>query len=216
MASFRRFVLAVDLDGVLGDFYGDLRPIAEEWLGVEPGSLPADVTYGLPEWHLEKAGGYEELHRFAVTQRDLFGSLRPMPGGAAVLRRLSTENVRIRILTHRLFIKYFHQEAVRQTVEWLDRHGIPYWDLCFMRDKAAVGADLYIEDAPHNVIALRSAGHQTIAFGNTTNRHISEPRANDWTAVEILVRRFLEDSAQDRMAATNAQEIREAPDLSGR
>ena len=29
--------------------------------------------------------------------------------------------------------------AVEQTVAWLDHHGIPYWDLCFMKDKAAVG-----------------------------------------------------------------------------
>src|SRR5262245_24526306 len=31
----------------------------------------------------------------------------------------------------------------------------------FMRDKAAVGADLYIEDAPRNVEQLRADGHET-------------------------------------------------------
>jgi hypothetical protein len=30
----RRFVLGVDLDGVVGDFYGYMRNIAAEWLGV--------------------------------------------------------------------------------------------------------------------------------------------------------------------------------------
>jgi hypothetical protein len=33
------------------------------------------------------------------------------------------------------------QQAVRQTIEWLDHHDILYRDLCFMKDKAAVGAD---------------------------------------------------------------------------
>jgi len=188
----RRFVLAVDLDGVLGDFYSDLRPIAEEWLGLEPGTLTADVTFGLREWHLETAGGYDELHRFAVTQRDFFRRLTPIPGAAAALRRLSSEDVRVRILTHRLFIKHFHQEAVRQTVEWLDRHGVPYWDLCFMRDKAAVGADMYVEDSPQNVEGLRAAGYQTIAFGNSTNRHISAPRAASWKEVEAFVRKAVD------------------------
>lgn len=62
------FVLGVDLDGVVADFYAGLRPIAAEWLGVEIDTLPAPVTHGLAEWKVDKApGGYDALHRFAVT-----------------------------------------------------------------------------------------------------------------------------------------------------
>src|SRR5205823_2847228 len=144
MAGVRRFVLGVDLDGVCADFYGALRPVAAEWLGVPLDSLTEEVSYGLPEWHLKPAGGYEELHRFAVTQRELFRKVEPIKDAAPVLRRLSARKVYIRLITHRLFIKHFHKEAISQTIEWLDHHGIPYWDLCVMGDKAAVGADLYI------------------------------------------------------------------------
>jgi len=182
-----RFVLGVDLDGVCADFYGGLRSIAAEWLGVPPESLTPEVTYGLPEWDLDRAGGYEQLHRFAVVQRDLFRSLEPLAGAPAVLRRLAARDVRIRIITHRLFIKHFHREAVVQTTEWLEHHGIPYWDLCFMKDKAAVGADLYLEDSPGNVNLLRADGHHTIVFTNSTNVGIPPPRANDWAEVEALV-----------------------------
>jgi beta-phosphoglucomutase-like phosphatase (HAD superfamily) len=87
----------------------------------------------------------------------------------------------------RLFIKYFHQRAVRQTIEWLDRHGIPYWDLCLLRDKAAVGADLYIDDTPSNVEALRAKGLETIVFSNSTNRDVGPPRADTWEEVDELV-----------------------------
>jgi len=146
------------------------------------------VSWGLPEWGIDKApGGYEALHRFAVTQRDLFGTLKPMPGGPVALRRLSNEGIRIRIITHRLFIKYFHQAAVAQTVRWLDHYDIPYWDLCFMRDKSAVGADLYIDDSPDNVLQLRADGHRTIVFSNPTNRALEGPRADDWDQVVQLV-----------------------------
>lgn len=186
------FVLGVDLDGVVADFYGGLRPIAAEWLGKSLQDLPEVVSYGLAEWSLDQAGGYDALHRFAVVHRDLFSNLRPIEGAPAVLRRLSAIGVRIRIITHRLYIKYFHQEAVRQTVGWLDHHGIPYWDLCFMRDKAAVGANLYIEDAPDNVTQLRVDGHQTIVFSNSTNLHLPGPRAESWLAVEALVIEELE------------------------
>lgn len=181
------FVLGVDLDGVVADFYSGLRVIAAEFLGVPTDSLPEKVRYGLPEWNLDQAGGYEALHRFAVTQRNLFRELVPLPGAAAALRRLSTRDIRIRIITHRLYIKFFHLETVQQTTGWLEHHGIPYWDLCFMKDKAAVGANLYIEDSPGNVQALRADGHSTIVFTNSTNLELPGPRANSWEEVEKLV-----------------------------
>lgn len=184
----RKFVFGVDLDGTCADFYGGLRPIAAEWLGVSIDSLPEHVSWTLPEWGVDKApGGYEALHKFAVTQRNLFRNLKPMAGAPQVLRALSKLDVRIRIITHRLFIKYFHLTAVQQTVEWLETHDIPYWDLCFMSDKAAVGADLYIEDSPDNVERLRADGHSTIVFSNTTNRRLAGPRADTWAEVEALV-----------------------------
>jgi hypothetical protein len=124
--SQSRFVLGVDLDGVCADFYGGLRPIAAEWLGVAEESLPTEVSHGLSEWGIDSApGGYEALHRFAVTQRSLFRDLKPIDHAALTLRRLSAMDVRIRIITNRLFIKYFHQRAVSQTIEWLDHHDIP-------------------------------------------------------------------------------------------
>jgi len=80
--------------------------------------------------------------------------------------------------------KLFKAEA---TVRWLEQHGIPYWDLCFMKDKAAVGADLYVEDSPENVAALRADGHETIVFRNSTNRALPGPSAASWSEVEELV-----------------------------
>jgi len=187
MPGNRRFVLGVDLDGVCADFYGGLKPVAAEWLGVDVASLPDRVSWTLPEWGVDQApGGYDALHRFAVTQRELFRRLPPMPGAPQALRRLSAQDVRIRIITHRLFIKYFHQVAVRQTIEWLDFHDIPYWDLCFMREKAAVGADLYVEDSPENVARLRAQGLNTIVFSNSTNEHLPGPRAHSWNEVVDL------------------------------
>lgn len=187
-----QFVFGVDLDGVCADFYAYLRSIAAEWLGVEEDALTPDVTYGLPEWNLGPMGDYEALHRFAVTQRQLFAKAPPIAGAAPTLRRLSQLGVRIRIITNRLFIKHFHQEAVRQTIEWLDHHGFPYWDLCLLRDKAAVGADLYIDDTPDNVEALRARGFSTIVFTNSTNKELGPPRADTWEEIEAIVLSELE------------------------
>jgi 5'(3')-deoxyribonucleotidase len=181
-------VLGIDLDGVCADFYGFMREIAAEWFETKIEDLPTEVSYGLPEWGITNSDQYSSLHRFAVTQRDLFRSVPMIPGARKVLRRLSNEGYRIRIITHRLFIQYFHEVAVRQTIEWLDRNGIPYWDLCFMKDKDQVGADIYVEDSPSNVRSLRDGGHYVICFGNSTNRDVSAPKANTWEEVYRLVK----------------------------
>lgn len=123
----------------------------------------------------------------------------PISSAAPTLRRLSELGVRIRIITNRLFIKHFHQEAVQQTIQWLDEHGFPYWDLCLLPDKAAVGADLYIDDTPANVLALRARDLQTIVFTNSTNRGVGPPRADTWEDVEAIVLGEL-DAWHDRIA----------------
>lgn len=187
------FIFGVDLDGVVGDFYGAMRRIAADWLDRPLASLSQDVSYGLDEWDIQEYGGYDRLHRFAVTQRNLFRIMEPIPGAPAVLRKLSMKGVRIRIITHRLFLKYSHQASITQTVEWLDAHDIPYWDLCFMKDKGAVGAHVYIDDSPANVETLRAQGCRTIVFSNSTNRGLPGPRADSWEDVELLVMAALEE-----------------------
>jgi 5'(3')-deoxyribonucleotidase len=188
-----RFVLGVDLDGVVADFYAAIRIVASEWLGVPIAQLTDQPKYGLKEWGIPDEEAYHDLHRFAVTQRNLFEKLQPIDGAPPALRRLSDLGIRIRIITHRLYIKYFHEEAVRQTTRWLEHHGIPYWDLCFMRDKAAVGADLYIEDSPKNVEQLRADGHPTIVYTNSTNLEIAPPRADNWRSAENLILEALKE-----------------------
>ena len=53
-----------------------------------------------------------------------------------------------------------------------------------MRDKSAVGADLYLEDNPDNIEALRIDGHKTIVVVNSMNRHLPGPRAENWEEIE--------------------------------
>ena len=181
------FILGVDLDGVVGDFYGAMRKIAAGWLDKPVESLTTEVTFGLDEWGIAEYGGYERLHRFAVTQRNLFRDMEPVRDAPSALRKLSGRGIRIRIITHRLFLKYSHRATITQTVDWLDSWDIPYWDLCFMADKGAVGAHVYIDDSPANIARLRDQGYRTIVFTNSTNRDIAGPRADNWQEAERLV-----------------------------
>lgn len=182
-----KIVLGVDLDGVCADFYARMREIAAEWFEKPLQDLTPDVTYGLREWGVVGRQQYESLHRFAVNERNLFGTVGMIPGARRVLRKLSEEKCHIRIITHRLFIYYFHALAVQQTIEWLDHYGIPYHDLCFMKEKEQVGADVYIEDSPGNIESLRARGYYAICFANSTNKDIDQPRAQSWDEVYELI-----------------------------
>jgi 5'(3')-deoxyribonucleotidase len=184
----KKIVLGVDLDGVCADFYARMREIAAEWFEKPLQDLTPDVTYGLRDWGIGGLEQYHSLHRFAVSERNLFGTVGMIPGARRVLRKLSDEKYHIRIITHRLFIHYFHALAVQQTIEWLDHYGIPYHDLCFMKEKEQVGADIYIEDSPDNIESLRARGFYTICFANSTNKHIGDPRAQNWDDVYELIR----------------------------
>lgn len=153
--KYSKLILGVDLDGVCADFYRRMREIAAEWLEKDISELPEEFSWGLPEWGIKDNDHYTSLHRFAVSQRDLFKTVPLIPGARNYLRRLSDERYRIRLITHRLMIPHFHDRAVNQTMHWLDYNDIPFWDLCFMRHKGQVGADIYIEDSPNNVESLR-------------------------------------------------------------
>jgi len=181
------FILGVDLDGVVGDFYKAMRKIAAEWLDRPLESLTTEVGFGFDEWGISEFGGYDRLHRFAVTQRNLFRDMEPIKDAPSILRKLSGRDIRIRIITHRLFLKYSHRTTITQTVDWLDSWDIPYWDLCFMADKGAVGAHVYIDDSPSNIERLRNQGCKTIVYSNSTNRSLPGPRAETWKDVEHLV-----------------------------
>jgi 5'(3')-deoxyribonucleotidase len=182
------FVLGVDLDGVCADFDKGLRPIAAEWLCVSQESLHEAPSRDYPEWGLDAAGGFDALYRYAATRRNLFKMVPPVNGASLALRRLDAQkHIRIRIITHRLYFEFFHALMVQQTIDWLDKYDFPYWDLCFMKDKAAVGADLYIEDSVSNMKALRKAKKDVIVFATSQNVELGKDRAQNWDEVEQRV-----------------------------
>ena len=106
---------------------------------------------------------------------------------ADALWRLSDAGVWVRVITHRLVTNWGHATIVSDTVEWLDLRKIPYRDLCFLGRKPEVQAHAYVEDAPHNIEALRAGGNTVIVFDQPYNRDLPGPRASNWAEVEELV-----------------------------
>ena len=180
------FVLGVDLDGVCADYTAGLRRVVADERGVDPADLPAERSWGFEEWGLS-AAEFERIHHRAVTELHLLRELPVIEGCADALWRLSDAGIWIRIITHRLYVNWGHQVAVSDTVAWLDHNRIPYRDLCFLGAKPEVEADAYIDDAPHNVEALRRAGNIVIVFDQPYNRDLEGPRARNWRELEEQV-----------------------------
>jgi 5'(3')-deoxyribonucleotidase len=180
-------VLGVDLDGVCGDYESALRRSVAARRGIDIAELPAQESTGhFAEWGLT-LDSFREAHRLAVVEDRIFRTMEPYPSVAEVLWRLSDAGVWIRIVTHRLLFNGLHEVSAADTAFWLDRHDIPYRDLCFIGDKATVGADLFVDDSPHNIVALRGAGRTAIVFDQPYNAHLDGPRITHWTEIEPLV-----------------------------
>jgi 5'-nucleotidase len=180
------FVLGVDLDGVCADYTAGFRRVVAADRGMPPEALPIERSWGFEEWGLD-AEEFGRLHRRAVTEERMLRSLPVFKGCAETLWRLSDAGVWIRIITHRLYVNWGHAQVVSDTVTWLDQARVPYRDLCFLGNKPDVGADVYIDDAPHNIEALRRAGNAVIVFDQPYNQYLPGPRVAGWDEVEELV-----------------------------
>lgn len=185
-------VLGVDLDGVCADYEGAFRASVARQLGRDPDTLPPQtVLDAYSEWGLT-FDEFEQAHRHAVLEDRMFRRMAPLPGVSEALWRLSDAGVWIRIITHRLLFNWAHETSAADTAVWLDEHRIPYRDLCFIGDKPNVGADLYVDDSPRNILALRAAGRVAIVFDQPYNRHLPGPRAENWAEVVRQVEAELE------------------------
>jgi 5'-nucleotidase len=193
MTDRRSFVLGVDLDGVCADHTAAFREVAAAELGVPVESLGEQTDWDYLAWGINDEK-FLEIHRKAVLDYRMFRSMPAIDGVAEALWRLSDAGVWIRLITHRLYTNWGHQVAVSDTVAWLDEHRIPYRDLCMLGDKPQVEADVYLDDAPHNVMALRSSGNTVIVFDQPYNRAIDGLRAGTWPEVEQMVLELVDAS----------------------
>ena len=175
------FVLAVDLDGVCCDYTAAIRPHVEHYTGKPlPTAGPDDWDFA--SWGVPDHTAFLSIHSRAV-DAGIFRTAQAISGASDILWALSDLGVRIRIVTHRLLISGAHGQVVADTADWLELHDIPYRDLLFLEDKASVDAHLFIDDAPHNILALQAAGKRTLTFAQPYNKKTPGNRATDWPAV---------------------------------
>lgn len=182
-------VIGIDLDGVCANYYDALRNHVAAKNGIPADQItelyPAPTSYDMIEWP-DFEHNFIKYHADAVSN-GIFKNMAAIPGASYTLWKLNEEGYHLRIITSR-FVKHGQNaQVVSDTAFWLDQNDIPYRDIMFVKDKADVYADIYIDDSPENILNLRGAGRNAIVFDASYNRMLESPRANDWDEVYQII-----------------------------
>ena len=168
--------VGLDLDGVCCDYVAYLGSFLLRTGRAT--SLPAPVTYRLEEWF-----GSEEdriaAHRAAVAA-GLHRDAPPVPGavaGVAALRDLGARTVAV---TARGSYLEDRSAVLLDIAVWAGTNGIVFDDVHVGRPKSAAGCDVYVDDSPDDVVALRDAGQAVVVFDQPWNSALAPPRAVSW------------------------------------
>lgn len=199
MAEKSKLILGCDLDGVVGNYESIFREYVSKDKNVEVTTIGPQTSWDFTEsgWPISSRDEFIELHKKAVVEEHMFANMPVMENASEVLWRLSKKGVHIIVVTHRLMIPGFghNKVTIADTIEWLDKNNIPYRDICFIADKPRFQADLYIDDAEHNIVAMREAGIPAVVFDQKYNQKLSGPRVHNWLEFEVLVDRMLESGS---------------------
>lgn len=180
-------IIGVDLDGVCADVVLAYRFFYARQRGLAPQTLGAVTDYEFSSWGLNRP--LTSQPEFAEAMEDGMAALMsPIPRAAETIGALASDGYRVRIITGRLIAPGMTRTLV-DTVSWLDRHGFFYEDLCFVRDKRDVWADVYIEDDPEIVALLAKSGRKVIVFDQQYNRGLDPQvsRVLEWPDVRALL-----------------------------
>ncbi len=202
------------MDGVLCDYENFLRQVTAEDCGIDPEDIPASDSWDFGNWPIVDRAHYEQLHLKAVSERSMFANLDEIPGASDTLWDLNEHaELRFRIVTHRYpaistpelkaSASNLQGKITADTVSWLQqmrpdgRPRIPFHDLAILgtskADKASVGCDLYIDDSPGNIAALRAAGNDAIIFTQEYNKDLPGLRGDTWPDVAAIITEKLDE-----------------------
>ena len=172
-------IVALDIDGTLGDYHGHFLRFAEAWYG-RPMPNPAEAEYGLPlhKFMRTSKATYRRC-KLAYRQGGLERSMPAYPGAAELTRELRKSGVGVWITTTRPYLKY--DQLYHDTLHWTRRNGIQYDAVLHgehkYRDLAKqVGAGRVVcvmDDLPELIMQATSLGMHGIIRDQPYNKAFS-------------------------------------------
>ncbi len=169
-----------------------------------------DVVCDLSPWTLEKArlkgsapNNARTLQMMEAWKDEWYKSGRflelvPVPGAREALVRIAADDFKIVIITARPQWQY--KRIYADTLEWLQRHGIPHDLILFNKDKveavfehvAPAWPAAFVEDHEKNARALSRSGIPVLLFDQPHNRDLGEMelvrRVFEWGEVPVILK----------------------------
>ncbi|MBI5189686.1 MAG: hypothetical protein HZA22_03275 [Nitrospirae bacterium] len=172
-------IIGVDIDNVIADTEKELRRVLLERRGL-------DLTReDIKTYTLENVAGITRQDLKDImdlfNHGEIFTQLEVIEGARETLELLKVRH-RIELVTSR------PSSVERQTLSWLERHGIPFDDLIFS-GKSKVGGtqyELFFEDQENFAIELADEGTYVLLFDAPWNRHVEHEnmcRVHSWQDV---------------------------------
>lgn len=183
-------VVALDIDGTLGDYHGWFLQFAEMWLG-RP-MPPADKnTDGVPlyKWMGVSKRTYREC-KLAYRQGGLKRGMPVYDGAAEVIRSLRRRGAEVWICTTRPYLRLDNIDP--DTRHWLRRNGIQYDAVLFGQHKyrdlvKCVGVErvlFVVDDLPELCDQATGLGLKALLRDQPYNRNI-ERYTRVWSAHDV-------------------------------
>ena len=180
-------VVALDIDGTLGDYHGHFTRFAEQWTG-RPMPDPAAINPGLPlHRHLGMAKSTYRACKLAYRQGGMKRSMPVYPGAADMIREFRKAGADVWICTTRPYLRLDNIDP--DTRHWLRRNHIQYDGVLFgerkYRDLARiVGADRVVavlDDLVDMVEQADRLGMPAYLRDQPYNRYTEDwPRVDDF------------------------------------
>jgi hypothetical protein len=142
-------VIALDLDGTLGDYHGWFTMFARQWIG-RPLPNPADINPGMPfHKHLGMSKATYRQCKLAYRQGGMKRSMPVYPGAADMIREMRHAGAAVWICTTRPYLRLDNIDP--DTRHWLRRNGIQYDGVLYGQYKYR---DLVDDVGRENVVAV--------------------------------------------------------------
>ena len=183
-------VVALDIDGTLGDYHGHFIRFAEQWLGRDLPDSTA-TTGGVPLYkYLGISKATYRQCKLAYRQGGLKRSMPVYPGASDLTHHIRKQGAQVWICTTRPYLRLDNIDP--DTRHWLRRNKIQYDAVLYgdhkYRDlkKAVNGQVLFVvDDLPEMLGQATGLGMQTVLRDQPYNRHYIEVDAIAYNMHEI-------------------------------
>lgn len=170
--------IGVDVDGVGYSFTEDARIVVADWMNIHPLELdPAkEWDFMLTQWGMD-FDTFWRIWAEDVARGNAWLRFPPEVGyveGITALRDAGHQTI---IITNR-------KGGELATMQWLQKHDVPYDGLFIGRDKTMVDIDLLVDDWEVNWQEALAHGRRCIIWDQPWNAHVTDAeRARSWDDV---------------------------------